>query len=221
MEPSISETTGSLTLLGWGAVSCAGAAAAILLWFLIRRPRIGRATKTLLLLGIGVLPIGAAFSGNLAGYQRTMERDFCGSCHTMRPYTDDSGDPTSTSLASMHARNASFGGHNCYVCHQDYGMFGTVTTKVAGMRHVWEYYTEYRSISVEDALPVLQLYKPYPNASCMQCHSTALAGWNEVDEHAAAAELIRSGELSCAGEGCHGPAHPFSKEARKAARRQP
>ncbi|WP_428266078.1 NapC/NirT family cytochrome c [Haliangium sp.] len=211
MVSSIFNSLSGLSLLAWAALACALPAAGILIWFLLRRPPLTAAIKILLLFGIGVLPIGAALTGNLAGYQRTTQRGFCGSCHTMGPYARDSADPTSTSLAAMHARSHQFGDRNCYMCHADYGMFGTVSTKLAGMRHVWEYFAEFRSIPVEEALPLVHLYRPYPNANCMQCHSTTLPGWNEVADHQAAAELIRAGELSCVGEGCHGPAHPFSK----------
>ena len=38
-----------------------------------------------------------------------------------------------------------FGSENCYVCHANYGMFGTIVTKAGGMRHVWLYLTEYRN----------------------------------------------------------------------------
>jgi len=35
--------------------------------------------------------------------------------------------------------------------------------------------------------------------------------WNKVKEHASLVDDIRNGTTSCASEGCHGPAHPFSK----------
>jgi cytochrome c-type protein NapC len=140
-----------------------------------------------------------------------MQRDFCGSCHTMTPYTSDAANPFSDSLASLHSRNELFGDRSCYVCHADYGMYGTVSTKLSGMKHVWEYYSEFRDIPAQEALPLIHLYRPYPNANCMQCHSTRIAGWMEVDEHASAVEPIRSGAMSCASFGCHGPSHPFSK----------
>ena len=69
----------------------------------------------------------------------------------MALHAADSDDPASQSLASRHARNAMFGSENCYVCHADYGMFGTVVTKAGGMRHVWLYLTEYRDMPLEEA----------------------------------------------------------------------
>jgi nitrate/TMAO reductase-like tetraheme cytochrome c subunit len=211
MEHSIFKLTGVYSLFIWACLACALVAAVILLWFLFVRPQLVRTTKILLLFGIGVFPIGSALTGNVVGFHHTMDRSFCNSCHTMGPYVLDSQNPDSTTLASMHAKNPEFGGHNCYTCHADYGMFGVVSTKISGMRHLWEYFAHYRDVPVADALPRIHLYTPYPNANCMHCHSTRLPGWVEVDEHNAAVDLIRSGELSCTGAGCHGPAHPFSK----------
>jgi hypothetical protein len=110
------------------AFACAAASALLVLWWLVRRPALTHATKLLLLLGIGVLPIAMATTGNVAGYEATKARTFCGSCHVMTPYSADSHDPESVTLAARHARNAMFGDDNCYTCHADYGMFGTITT---------------------------------------------------------------------------------------------
>ena len=81
----------------------------ILLWYLARRPPLGRMTKVLLLFGLGVMPLGVALTGNIAGFEYTLKREFCGSCHVMLPYTQDAADPKSTSLAAVHSRNHSFG----------------------------------------------------------------------------------------------------------------
>ena len=203
--------------LGISALGFALLSAVILVWFLVRKPELVRATKILMLFGIGVFPISAAFTGNLTGYQRTMDREFCGSCHTMEPYVADSNDLASMTLPAVHGRNALFGAQNCYTCHSDYGMFGTVSTKLSGMRHVGEYYTEYRSVPIDEFLVGVKLYAPYPNSNCMHCHSTKTPQWQGVQEHASGAEFITGGELSCASAGCHGPAHPFSKFAKEQA----
>ena len=132
-------------------IACAGCPRSSSSRYLVFRPPLVRATKIWLLLGLGVFPIGAAFAGNVQGFEATKEREFCGSCHVMALHRADSDDPTSGSLASRHARNAMFGSENCYVCHANYGMFGTIVTKAGGMRHVWLYLTEYRNTTVEEA----------------------------------------------------------------------
>jgi nitrate/TMAO reductase-like tetraheme cytochrome c subunit len=192
-----------------GALLFALAAAAILLWFLIRRPRTRSfRVQLVLLFGFGVLPIGAAGMGNVASFEHSSHRAFCGSCHVMRPYTDDSDDPRSTTLASRHARNDLFGDGNCYQCHQDYGMFSTVATKLGGLRHVWAYYTEWNEVPADEALETIRLYRPYANAACTRCHSTETPLWRAVDEHVGMRREIASGDVMCASAGCHGPAHP-------------
>ncbi len=198
-------------LIRWATLGCAALAATIIVWFLARRPPLLRTTKIALLFGIGVLPIGSAVLGNYHGFEKSRSREFCGGCHVMVPYTDDLTNPDGTSLASMHGRNETFGGDACYQCHQNYGMFGTISTKLAGMRHAWLYVRDFKDLSLEEALPQIHLRDPFPNSNCMHCHSTKLSGWGAVPEHDGLTDDVRSGKVGCASEGCHGPAHPFSK----------
>ena len=192
-------------------LTCAVLATGFLVAYLVRRPPLDGRTKLWLLMGLGVFPIGVAAAGNIEGFHATKQRNFCGSCHVMTPYQSDSGDPKSLSLASRHGRNKLFGEENCYTCHADYGMFGTVTTKIGGMKHVWMYFTEFRNTSLEEAKKTIHLYKPYPNDNCMQCHSTDLALWQGHPDHKAALQDVRDGRMSCASAGCHGYAHPWTK----------
>jgi cytochrome c-type protein NapC len=190
---------------------CAACAIVILVAHLVLRPELHGATKVSLFLGLGVLPIGAAMTGNIQGYETTKQRAFCGSCHVMVPHASDAADPSGRSLASRHSRNALFGNESCYVCHADYGMFGTVTTKLGGMEHVYRYFTEYRSVPMADAQASIHLYKPFSNTSCMQCHTTTLDVWRAVPEHRSSLDDVRADRVSCASPGCHGYAHPMTK----------
>jgi cytochrome c-type protein NapC len=199
------------------AVTAAGLAAVALGWYLVRRPPTTRATKLILFAGIGALPLVTAGSGNLAGYQATKARAFCASCHVMQPYGADAADPDSGSLASRHSRNAAFGAESCYACHADYGMFGTVATKLGGLRHVYEYVRNYRAMPVDAFLETIHIRAPFPNGTCIHCHSTETPAWLVIGDHASALVQVRAGALSCASEGCHGAAHPFSKAARRRA----
>ena len=217
MEPSTSETTftqmAHAPWLTGAALVCTVLAAAILIWFLIRRPRLVTSTKLMLLLGMGALPIATAFTGNVASFTYTTTRTFCGSCHVMTPFTRDAADPASDSLPARHSRNAEFGEHSCYVCHANYGMFGTVLTKANGMRHVYEYATRYHSMTIEEALPLIEIYTPFSDSTCTRCHSMAGRTWREQLDHRGLAESLRQGTVSCLSEGCHGPAHPFAHAA--------
>jgi len=197
--------------LGMLALASALVSALILVWYLVARPRLTRGTKIALLFGIGLFPIAAAGAGNISGFEATKDRVFCGSCHVMTPYQRDSENPTSNSLAARHARNPQFGEANCYYCHADYGMFGTIVTKLGGMRHVYEYIFHYRNMSLEEARATIHLRGRFRNSSCMQCHSTEVPAWLAVGDHRSSLEEVRNGTTSCASAGCHGPAHPFSK----------
>jgi len=200
--------------LAWFAIVCAAAAAAILITYLVRRPpAFDRATKVWLLLGLGVFPIGVALGGNIEGYRATQTRAFCGSCHVMGAHAADANDAESRSLASRHSRNRFFGGESCYACHADYGMYGTIVTKIGGLRHVWLYYTQYKDVPLEEAKKTIHVIKPYSNATCMECHSTRLDVWQSVPDHASSLDDVRAGRVSCASGGCHGFAHPFTKPA--------
>jgi cytochrome c-type protein NapC len=196
--------------LGVLEIACAALSAIMVVAYLTFRPPLVRTTKVWLLLGLGVFPIGVAFSGNVHGFEATKEREFCGSCHVMALHRADSDDRASGSLASRHARNAMFGSENCYVCHANYGMFGTVVTKAGGLRHVWLYLTEYRKTPLEEAKKTIRLRDPAEmNSNCMLCHSTQDTLWLKVPDHRASLEDERAGRIGCASEGCHGLAHPF------------
>ena len=195
------------------ALCLAALSGTILATYLVKRPPLVRVTKLWLLLGLGILPIGAAFAGNVQGFEATKDREFCGSCHVMALHARDSEDRASNSLAARHARNAYFGADNCYACHADYGMFGTLVTKAGGMRHVWLYITQYGSTPIDEAKKTIHLRTPEQmNANCMQCHSTEDSLWLKVPDHRSSLDEQRMGRVSCASEGCHGLAHPFWKE---------
>jgi cytochrome c-type protein NapC len=196
------------------ALVSAGLAALVVVWFLFRRPTLTNATKVWLLMGIGILPLATAMTGNVAGYEATKSRRFCGSCHVMTPYQTDTEDLHSLSLAARHSKNEMFGKDNCYACHADYGMFGTVTTKLGGLRHVYEYTFHYRNMSLDEAKQKIHIRRPFQNSTCMHCHSTQGQSYLAVKDHKSIVFQVRTGAVSCASEGCHGPAHPFSKPAK-------
>jgi cytochrome c-type protein NapC len=195
-------------------------AIAIIVWYLVRRPPLGRLTKVLLLLGLGVLPGIVSLAGNIAGFEYTLSRPFCGSCHVMGPYLRDAEDPASKSLAAIHSRNHKFGENSCYNCHADYQMFGAITTKMTGMKHLMKYVTQYANTGPNgEGGPLIKLYKRedvehgkmtedqfsrHMNGVCMQCHSTFSAIWAE--KHEAFAGDIRGFKQVCID--CHNEIHP-------------
>jgi cytochrome c-type protein NapC len=190
-----------VTVLSAIALGSAALAAVILIGFLVRRGPVDGLTKALLLLGIGVLPLVAAMSGNVVGLEQMKERQFCGSCHEMTPYVRDASNPRGTSTAALHSRNEHFGQESCYTCHRDYSMYGGVVTKLDGMKHVWVHYLQ------GGPKKPLATYRPYQNALCQRCHSTTAPNWLRVEPHREALANIRENGLSCVRSSCHGPVH--------------
>jgi nitrate/TMAO reductase-like tetraheme cytochrome c subunit len=194
-------------------VALASALLSILIgvWYIVRRPHLHRVTKTMLLLGLGVFPAIVSLTGNIAGFEYTLSRPFCGSCHVMGPYLRDAEDPNSNSLAAMHSRNHKFGEMSCYTCHADYQMFGAITTKQNGMKHLFKYLTEYASTGPDgEGGPTIHLYKPFKAEACMQCHSTTAKKYLET--HGDSVEAIRKGEMNCID--CHNDIHPLALSRR-------
>jgi nitrate/TMAO reductase-like tetraheme cytochrome c subunit len=202
--------------LGFVALVASAGAAAILLWYLIKRPPLETHVKLWLLLGLGVFPALAAASSTVSGMEATTHREFCGSCHVMGSHFQNAIDPKSQSLAARHTRNPFFGEQSCYVCHADYGMYGYALTKAGGLRHVYEYYLGgYRQMSLESALKVIHLRKPYDNRNCRQCHTASDVYWRRVPDHHALEHELEANRIACTSAGCHGYAHPFSKPEAK------
>jgi cytochrome c-type protein NapC len=129
----------------------------------------------------------------------------------MIPHASDSNDRQSTSLAAIHGRNRYFGEENCYTCHKDYGMYGYVLTKMGGMRHVYYYLTRYHDMPLEESKREIRIVKPFPNDTCMGCHTTEAPRWLALGDHKSSLPAVRSGTVSCASAGCHGYAHPITK----------
>ena len=206
-----------VTPAGWFCLVAAAASAAIVIWYLVKEPPLFLRTKLTLLFGVGALPAAVAVSSTTIGMQETTERRFCGSCHVMQRHTWNSEQPESMSLAARHARNPFFGDRNCYVCHADYGMLGYPLTKMNGMKHVWHYYFGgYKDKSLDDAVDEIDLYKPYDNLNCRQCHSGTLVHFKSIADHQSLETELANNRVSCTSAGCHGFAHPFSKFGKKA-----
>lgn len=193
----------TVSWLGIAALVVGAVAAAVLVWFLVKRPRLTFGIKVVLFFGLFLLPTVAAVLGNVSNLETTKTVRFCGSCHAMTTHVNDAHDPGSASLASRHARLPAQHEEACYGCHADYGMFGGITTKLNGMRHVWEFYTD--DWSTPDHAPP-KLYKPYDTRVCMSCHDPLRA--DAPLEHRVHAEKIEARAIKCTESGCHGRPHP-------------
>jgi cytochrome c-type protein NapC len=212
--PAIHSTEQLLQVI---ALACAVLSLLIGAWYLVRRPHLNQVTKSMLLLGLGVFPLIVSLTGNIASFQYTLTRPFCGSCHVMGPYLRDAEDPNSTSLAALHSRNHKFGETSCYTCHADYDMFGAITTKQNGMKHLFMYLTAYSGTGPDgEGGPPIHIYKPFKNGACMQCHSTTAKGY--LEKHADNVEEIRTEAVRCIE--CHDVVHPLALSRRPGARKE-
>ncbi|MCC6765506.1 MAG: NapC/NirT family cytochrome c [Deltaproteobacteria bacterium] len=125
---------------------------------------------------------------------------FCASCHVMDGYVQDLQNPDSEHLASLHYQFRWINDHQCYTCHSDYGLFGDVQAKIAGLRHVWF------NTTGGYELP-LKIRGTYNNERCLFCHEPVKA-YREVPEHEKNAAKIATSERSCIGGDCHVSPHP-------------
>jgi nitrate/TMAO reductase-like tetraheme cytochrome c subunit len=162
------------------------------------------------LLSLGVLPLVLLAIGNFATLEYATEVQFCGSCHvTMKPYIDDLYNRNSPSLASLHAQHRFAPGTDCYSCHANYGLHGTLEAKLTGLRHVYRYYTgTYR-------LP-MTMPEPFDNGLCLKCHDGAkrfMAHDIHLDNGQVSEEL-RTNATECVQ--CHGPAHEIPRATKAA-----
>ena len=189
------------------ALLCAAITVITVGWYLWRKPPLGKATKVVLLFGLGVMPLAASLAGNVSGFEYTTSREFCASCHVMLPYTQDAEDPASNSLAAIHSRNGAFGNESCYTCHADYAIFGAATTKANGLKHLYHYVTDYADTGpYGEGGPPIHMYKPFQNGMCTRCHSTTAPAWSGNEEHAGMVEDLRAGNATCLD--CHDDVHP-------------
>ncbi len=137
--------------------------------------------------------------------------EFCGSCHVMDPYLADLRNPDSELLAAQHYQYRWIADHQCYTCHSDYGLFGDVNAKLAGMRHFWHYYFA----GWDEPLKIRGTYN---NQRCLFCHGP-VKGYREEAAHKANFDAIARSEKSCIGGECHVSPHPKPKAPVKEARR--
>jgi nitrate/TMAO reductase-like tetraheme cytochrome c subunit len=164
------------------------------------RPLLG-----LLLMALVVLPVVVIFFGFSHGMTEMENVRACGGCHVMTPYVRDLRDPGSEALAAIHAKNRYIREHECYTCHSDYGMLGTLSAKMDGVRHVVHY------VAHTYTLPI-KIAHPYSNVRCLGCHAGAQKFEKSPGHPADVRPQLTSGAMTCLT--CHAPAHT-PKEAKQ------
>ena len=178
----------------------ATAALALLIGLRSRLTR-SREGKILAFVGLFILPVAAVSLGFSEQMDRAQSRTFCLSCHVMTGfgqtlYVDD----PSYIPARHFQNNLVTRDRACYTCHTDYTMFGGVTAKMRGVRHLWVQY-----LGVVPKPEDIKLYVPYNNRECLHCHLGQRV-FEEASAHHKTPGLldnVKSNKLSCTSSGCH------------------
>jgi cytochrome c nitrite reductase small subunit len=158
--------------------------------------------KMLALVGFLVVPPAAVTLGAYHLLDGIKDTRSCMSCHVMNPMGNDMHDPHSNTLAARHYRNGWIPDQQCYHCHTDYGLSGTLAAKAEGFRHLARYTTKtYRE-------PIR--YKlTFNNHNCLHCHE-GTPKFKAIPSHSTVWEQLDKSEMSCLN--CHGMVHPTREQ---------
>jgi cytochrome c nitrite reductase small subunit len=154
------------------------------------------------LLALLVLPATAVLLANYHTFEGVHEVRACASCHVMLPMVNDMQDPASETLAALHYKNRWIADNQCYHCHSDYGLGGSLEAKMTGFRHLARYTT--RTYHV----PITSRVK-FDNNNCLHCHEKA-PKWVAVESHTEALPDLTTNKTTCVE--CHGDPHPTAAQ---------
>lgn len=176
----------------------------LLIVFVISRPSltVSPGGKAMAFVVLFLLPVVVASMGAAEHMQRSEETQFCLSCHVMAPFGRSLHYEDLSYIPAAHYENSRVPRDQaCYTCHTDYVMYGTILTKIRGLRHVWVEY--FGTVPKPDQI---HLYTPYNNRECLHCHAGARS-FVEQPVHIAIMSNIVSNQISCVSSGCHGNVH--------------
>ena len=180
------------------------AALGLLLDLLVRpqrlRERSGRLLALVAALVLPAMTLAGAVSINM---RKSTEVEFCLSCHEMEPYGASMQLDDDEALPAVHYQNRLVSRETaCYDCHTDYTMYGTVSAKLNGLKHVYKHY-------LGEVPERIELYQPYDSAICLNCHAGAKSFTGNRDHRRKPGLLdsIASGAKGCLDSGCHAVVH--------------
>ena len=163
------------------------------------------ASKALIFLLLFVGPAAATFAAGWYHLERSKQTEFCLSCHTMAQHGKSLfADDPSFLPAAHYQNNRVPRAQACYTCHTDYTIYGDLTSKWRGLRHVYVQYV------VGPPEPTaIKLYRAYNNRECLRCHVGARS-FEEKAAHNRDEAMLRSikdNKTSCLKSGCHDVVH--------------
>ncbi|MDZ4723263.1 MAG: NapC/NirT family cytochrome c [candidate division Zixibacteria bacterium] len=169
------------------------------------RPEITRnpGGKILAFLALFVLPSVSGVWGVAAHLEQSKKTVFCLSCHPMYEYGKSLLVDDAEFVPAVHYQNNFIPRDKaCYTCHTDYTLYGDLNSKIRGLRHLMVFY----SGNIPDTL---QLYSPYNNRECLNCHS-GMRKFEESSPHIETPmtrDSLSLNTLSCLSSGCHDVIH--------------
>jgi len=153
-----------------------------------------------------VTPLFALGLGISNHIERSKQTSFCLSCHVMVPYGKSLRVDDRAWIPAVHYQNHLVPSDKaCFTCHTDYTLYGDVSAKMRGLRHVYVYY-------IAGVPEKIKLYNPYNNRECLHCHLGARSfeeGATHTMEPGTMAK-VKSNQLSCVSSGCHETVHNLS-----------
>jgi cytochrome c-type protein NapC len=158
--------------------------------------------RLVLLVGLLALPLLLSVGNISYGLHESSSTSFCLSCHEMQRHGKSLFVDNRQALAAVHYQNRLVDRDTvCYSCHKDYAMFGDVTAKLNGLRHVWAHY-------IAGVPKKIELYQPFPNSNCLHCHDDSRRFVDGPAHHPLLGALY-AGTTSCLS--CHRVAHDMAK----------
>lgn len=156
--------------------------------------------KRLAFLSIIAIPIVIMFTANYHVFETSKTVEACMNCHVMKPMGNDMLNRGSQTLAARHMTNNWIKEKQCYGCHKDYGLNGTLKAKTDGYRHLMRYITKTYTEPI--------IYRGEFNSNnCLSCHQGTPTFDNLKVHQPVILNLDKkSSTISCMN--CHGNAHP-------------
>jgi cytochrome c-type protein NapC len=160
-----------------------------------------------------VMPIGLIQVGISKSINETKKMEFCTSCHEMQVYGLSLHVDDPEYLPAVHYQNGLVPRvTTCYTCHTDYTLYGDVSAKFNGLKHMWIHF-----FGDIPAPGEFKTYTPYPNDNCLQCHKGARR-FEKKSSHTTKGvtlEMLYSNQKSCVSSGCHDKIHDIKNLGHK------
>jgi len=161
--------------------------------------------RILAFIALFLLPVVAIAAGLSQQLERSKSTQFCLSCHVMEDYGKSLLVDDKSYIPAAHFQNNRVPREQaCYTCHSDYTMYGGLTAKMRGLRHVYIQYLGKIPKPEE-----IKLYTPFNNRECLHCHEGARS-FIETSSHQKTPDMlqkVRANELSCMSSRCHDTVH--------------